>query len=54
MKPKTESPNGYKVCYKEKGKRRYIKHFLTYTYPQAKAAKEHFITYPQKARDDGH
>ena len=54
MKPKTESPNGYKVCYKEKGKRRYEKHFLTYTYPQAKAAKEYFITYPQKARDDGH
>ena len=49
-----DSPHGYKICYKEKGQKRYIRYFLTYTYAQAKQAKASFIKTPQKARDDSH
>ena len=54
MQIELNSPNGYKVCYKEKGKRNYIKHFLTYTYSQARAAKRYFQRYPQHSREDKH
>ena len=54
MKPKLNNPHGYKVCYKEKGGKRYVRHFLTYTYTQAKQAKEFYIKIPQNARTDGH
>ena len=54
MKPKRKSQYGYKVCYKEKGCKKYIRHFLTYTYNQAKKAKEYYTKYPQRARDDNH
>lgn len=54
MKPKRKNPYGYKICYREKGQKKYVRHFLTYTYSQAKRAKALFIKYPQKARDDGH
>ena len=52
MKPKENCPYGYKVCYREKGRKKYIRHFLTYTYNQAKKAKEYYLKYPQRARDD--
>ena len=54
MKPKRKNPYGYKICYREKGQKKYVRHFLTYTYSQAKRAKAGFVKYPQKARDDGH
>ena len=54
MTPKRKSQYGYKVCYKEKGRSNYVRHFLTYTYAQAKKAKAYFIKYPQNARDDNH
>ena len=54
MKPNLHNPYGYKVCYKEKGSKDYIRHFLTYTYQQAKQAKLYYIKYPQHSREDDH
>ena len=54
MKPNLNNPYGYKVCYKEKGSKEYIRHFLTYTYQQAKQAKLYYIKYPQHSREDEH
>ena len=54
MKPNLHNPYGYKVCYKEKGSKEYIRHFLTYTYQQAKQAKLYYIKYPQHSREDDH
>ena len=54
MKTNLNNPHGYKVCYKEKGAREYIRHFLTYTYKQAKQAKRYYLKYPQKSREDDH
>ena len=51
MRQQKNCPFGYKVCYKEKGHKKYIKHYLTYTYEQAKQAKSYFIKYPQKSRE---
>ena len=45
---------GYKVCYKEANKKRYIRHFLTHTYKQAKAAMDGYIRYPPLSREDRH
>ena len=50
----TKNPHGYKVCYREKGCKKYIRYFLTYTYSQAKKAKASFIKITQKSRDDNH
>ena len=46
--------NGYKVCYKEKGSRQYIRYFITYTYKQAKLAVNGYKLYPPTAREDNH
>ena len=54
MKPKLNSSNGYKVCYKEKGSKEYIRHFLTYTYKQALIAKRYYIKFRQRSREDNH
>lgn len=50
---------GYKVCYCEEesstpGKKRYVRHFKTYTYKQAVQAMDGYIRYPPTAREDGH
>jgi len=44
---------GYKVCYREKGKTRLVRHFLTYTKAQAVLALNGYIRYPPTAREDG-
>lgn len=54
MKTKLNNLYGYKVCYREKGCKEYIRHFLTYTYNQALLAKKAFRKYPQKSREDNH
>lgn len=54
MKPNLNNPYGYKVCYKEKGAKDYIRHFLAYTYRQAKLAKNYYIRYPTHSREDNH
>ncbi len=54
MKPRFRNPYGYKVCYREKNKRRMIRHFLTYTYRQAVDMKQYYLKYPQNAREDNH
>ena len=51
MKPKARNKNGYKICYKEKGKNYYVRYFLTYTFSQAVKMKNYFIRYPQLTRD---
>ncbi len=45
---------GYKVCYREDGKRRYVRHFMTYTRKQATNVTDGYIRYPPLARSDGH
>ena len=45
---------GYKVCYREEGMKRYVRHFLTYTRRQAVRAMNGYIRYPPTARKDGH
>ncbi len=45
---------GYKVCYREDGKKRYVRYFLTYPRKQAADAMDDYIRYPPTARTDGH
>ena len=45
---------GYKVCYREQGDKRYVRHFLTYTYQQAVRALHYYIRDPPPSREDGH
>lgn len=45
---------GYKVCYREKGRKRFVRHFMTYTYTQARYALKGYICFPPEAREDGH
>ena len=45
---------GYKVCYREQGKKGYVRHFKTYTRRQAACALIGFLRYPPLSRDDGH
>ena len=44
---------GYKVCYREKGGKRYVRHFLAYTRRQAVYSLSYYIRYPPPARDGG-
>lgn len=53
MKRTTRNQNGYKVCYKEEGKRSYVRYFLTYTYKQALRARNGYIRYPPQERETG-
>ena len=43
MKPNTNNPYGYKICYKEKFSKYYVKQFMTYSYNQAVKVKKDFI-----------
>jgi len=45
---------GYKVCYKEEGSNKYIRHFLTYTYREAKSILNYYLRYPPNNREDNH
>ena len=45
---------GYKVCYREEGKSRYVRHFLTYTRKEAVHAADGYIRDSPAARGDGH
>jgi hypothetical protein len=40
---------GYKVCYREEGKTRFVRHFLAYTKKQAASMIEMYIRYPETA-----
>jgi len=46
--------NGYKVCYKEKNSKHYVRYFLTYTYKHAKFVMASYLLYPPKDRQDNH
>lgn len=45
---------GFKICYREFGSPQYIRHFITYTYEQAKQALDYYLRYPPRARNDNH
>jgi hypothetical protein len=45
---------GYKVCYRERGKVKYVCYFKTYTYEQAVYSKAYYIRFTTKSRDDSH
>lgn len=49
MKPNLHNPYGYKVCYKEKGCKNYIRRFITRTYREAKEMKEMYLRFPSLA-----
>ena len=42
---------GYKVCYREQDKKRYVRYFLTYTHKQAVYALNSYIRYPPRERE---
>jgi hypothetical protein len=44
---------GYKICYKERGSKKYIRYFMTYTYPQALKILYYFIGSPPDERETG-
>ena len=48
------NPYGYKVCYRENGCKKLIRHFLTYTYNQALKARQYYRKYQQNSREDNH
>ena len=52
MMKNKHNPNGYKVCYREEGKKKYIRHFITYTHRQAVAARNGYMRFPPRARED--
>ena len=43
MKPNIHNPYGYKICYKEKFSKYYVKQFITHSYKQAVNVKKDFI-----------
>ena len=43
MKPNANNPYGYKICYKEKFSKYYVKQFMTHSYNQAVKVKKDFI-----------
>lgn len=43
MKPNTNNPYGYKICYKEKFSKYYVKQFITHSYNQAVKVKKDFV-----------
>lgn len=45
---------GYKICYLEEGKKRYVRHFMTYTRKAAVYSLNYYTRYPPAAREDGH
>ena len=46
MKTRIYNLYGYKVCFREKGNKKYTERFLTHTYKQAKSVKEMYLRYP--------
>ena len=43
MKPNINNPYGYKICYKEKYKKHYVKQFITHSYKQAVKIKKDYL-----------
>ena len=48
---KKNNPFGYKVGYRENGNRFFIRHFMTYTYKQARFSLRFYRKYPQRNRE---
>lgn len=44
---------GYKVCYKERGSKVYVRYFITYTFDQALKVMRGYIRYPPLERGTG-
>jgi len=45
---------GYKICYREEGEKRYVRHFLTHTRKDAVNMIRFYIRCPPHSRDDRH
>ena len=45
------NPFGYKVGYRENGNRLFNRHFMTYTYKQARFSLRFYRKYPQRNRE---
>ena len=45
---------GFKVCYKEKYSKQYVRHFLTRNYRDAIGMINFYKRYPQNSREDNH
>ena len=48
---KKNNPFGYKVGYRENGNRLFTRHFITYTYKQARFSLRFYRKYPQRDRE---
>ena len=48
---KKNNPFGYKVGYRENGNRLFNRHFMTYTYKQARFSLRFYRKYPQRNRE---
>ncbi len=46
--------SGYKICYKEQGSNKYVRHFMTYNYRDAMNMVAYYKRYPPRAREDNH
>jgi hypothetical protein len=46
--------SGYKICYKEQGSNKYVRHFMTYNYRDAIKVMNSYRRYPPTAREDNH
>ena len=45
---------GFKVCYKEKYSKQYVRHWLARTSIEAVGIIKHYKRYPQNSREDNH
>ena len=48
---KKKNPYGYKIGYRENGNRLFTRHFMTYTYKQARFSLRFYRKYPQRKRE---
>lgn len=54
MKTQYTLRTGFKVCYKERGKKQYIRHFLSRNYISAISMINYYKRYPQNSRENNH
>ena len=54
MKTRYTIRTGFKVCYKEKNSKTWIRHWLAKTYAQAVDMLNYYQRYPQHSREDNH
>ena len=48
MKPKTNNPYGYKICYKEERSKHFVLSFKTHSFKEALLVKSYFLRFLPK------